>query len=271
MHTNPDVLALLALGEKVGTPSEHDHVATCEVCAREVADFQHLAEIGRTATDEDLHTPSPAVWDRIVAELGLGQGVTIGTDPAPDLNPITGATVHHLADRPRSDARRNSAVTPTTPGHPATPASGRSGLARALTLALAAVVALVVGIGIGVAIDRGSEPTAAVLGRATLSALPDFAGSSGEAVVEEDAQGNRVLVVTATASRTVTGHQEIWLLSSDAKALQNLGVLRAGENRVNLPPEIDLRELPVVDVSAEQNNGNPAHSGESIVRGTLSL
>jgi hypothetical protein len=36
-----------------------------------------------------------------------------------------------------------------------------------------------------------------------------------------------------------------------------------------VPDGVDTAEFPVVDVSAEADDGDPAHSGDSIVRGTL--
>ncbi len=36
-----------------------------------------------------------------------------------------------------------------------------------------------------------------------------------------------------------------------------------------LPPSVDVAEFPVVDISLEPVDGNPAHCGDSIVRGTL--
>ena len=37
-----------------------------------------------------------------------------------------------------------------------------------------------------------------------------------------------------------------------------------------LPAQVDVGEFPVVDVSIEPADGDPAHSGDSVVRGTLS-
>ena len=256
MHTNPDVLALLALGEQVGSPSEREHVAACPVCTAEVAEFQRLATLGRSTSAEELSSPSPAVWDRITAELGFESA------RSEDEPPINGATVHRLADQSRA----------TTPSEPpeAPPARAATG-GRFLALAGAAAVALIVGVGIGLGWDRLFGPSYTVVAQANLDALPDWEGSFGEARVEQDAQGNRTLVVEVTASRTVAGSEEVWLIDPKVKGMRTLGFLRDGEARLSVPRDFDLRAFPIVDVSAEPNDGVGAHSGDSIVRGTLAL
>jgi hypothetical protein len=63
---------------------------------------------------------------------------------------------------------------------------------------------------------------------------------------------------------------ELWLLAPDATRLQSLGVTD-GHGRFLLPESIDPHQYPVVDVSREPPDGNPAHSGDSLVRGRLDL
>ena len=50
--------------------------------------------------------------------------------------------------------------------------------------------------------------------------------------------------------------------------MRSLGLLDdAGEYAI--PADIDLSEFSVVDVSIEPDDGDPTHSGRSILRGTL--
>lgn len=37
----------------------------------------------------------------------------------------------------------------------------------------------------------------------------------------------------------------------------------------DVPADIDVDQFPIVDVSVEPGDGNPVHSGNSILRGTL--
>jgi hypothetical protein len=63
--------------------------------------------------------------------------------------------------------------------------------------------------------------------------------------------------------------REVWLIRSDASGLVSLGLLDGPSGRFTVPSGIDLADYPIVDVSAEPVDGEPAHSGDSIVRGEL--
>jgi hypothetical protein len=55
----------------------------------------------------------------------------------------------------------------------------------------------------------------------------------------------------------------------DVSGLVSLGTLDGSSGRFDLPAGLDLDQFSVVDVSEEQFDGDPAHSGDSIVRGPL--
>ena len=134
------------------------------------------------------------------------------------------------------------------------------------------MLALVAGIGLGLGLDRVLSPRQTVLWTADLQALPDFPGSTGRAVVEEDAQGNKTLVIDVSSAPRVEGSQEVWLIDRDVKQMRSLGYLTPTSNRFGIPADLDPRQFPVVDVSAEPpNDADTGHSGTSIVRGTLDV
>ncbi len=235
MHTSPDVLALLALGEQVGTQAELAHLQDCRVCRTELSQLSRAVEIGRGTNEEDvLQSPRPEVWEAVRAELGFGA------------EPARTAEVIPLRSRP---------------------AGGR----RLVSLALAAVLALVVGIGLGLGIDRLMQPRETVIGQADLEPLPDWPGASGKAVVERDAEGNRILVVTVESPRPADGARQVWLIDKQVKGMSPMGFLNNGRGEFNIPDSFDLSRFPIVDVSVEPTNDpDPTHSGNSVVRGTLS-
>lgn len=253
MHTNPEVLALLALGESAGTVGERDHVKTCRTCSEEVSELARIADVGRTASATDtLATPSPEVWQRIVAELGLSEaaghgGVATATRPAP---------VVDLA------ARRAG------PPKPDRTSAGR----RFLALAVAAGLALVVGIGIGIGYEQWvNKPTMRVIASAELKALPTWAGTTGTAQVMVDGTGRRELVLRVTPAKPVDGTLQVWLMKGTVRDPQKMGTVANGEARIDIPPDMSLFSFPVVDVSDEPpNDPDPQHSGNSVVRGELS-
>jgi hypothetical protein len=62
MHADPELLALLALGEAAGTEDDHRHVATCRACAAELAELRKVVDLARAAAALPLVDPDPRVW-----------------------------------------------------------------------------------------------------------------------------------------------------------------------------------------------------------------
>jgi hypothetical protein len=280
MHPSPDILALLALGETAGTPAERQHVESCPQCRREVADLARAVAAGREATGDHsgLVTPPDRVWEAIRSELKLGpvdavddaQGQPEAGTVAALPQPARGETNGSTPDQPGSKSAGAAGSGLHVVGSPAGTGQGRG--RRVLTLALAAALALVAGIGLGLGVDRIVGPRQTVLWTAELQALPAFSGSSGEALVEEDADGNRTLVVKLSSPGPVDGSQEVWLIDRGVTTTRSLGYLTPTSNRFNIPADLDPRQFPVVDVSAEPPaDTEPRHSGNSIVRGTLNF
>ena len=65
-----------------------------------------------------------------------------------------------------------------------------------------------------------------------------------------------------------SGYYEVWLLDASAEQLISLGPLRE-DGRYAIPQGVSIEDFPVVDISVEATDGNPAHSGRSVLRGTL--
>ena len=69
-HIDPDVLALLALGENAGTESDRGHLAACADCRSELENLAHAAAVGRSTLDAgELLQPDERVWRSIQAEV----------------------------------------------------------------------------------------------------------------------------------------------------------------------------------------------------------
>jgi len=69
MHTEPELLTLLALGELVGTANDRDHVVTCLECAAELVELGRLVELVRDAALLTLAEPGPRVWAAVEREI----------------------------------------------------------------------------------------------------------------------------------------------------------------------------------------------------------
>ena len=268
-HVDPDVLALLALGEDAASADERRHLTECALCTDELAELADVALTGRSVTPEDaLVAPAPAVWDRISAELGLGAAPSAAAPlPAPAAD---------AADDPagREDAPATAATLGPPPARVASLAERRATRERRGGRFLPALVAACLALGLGVTAGvlwerRSSAPAETLIANARLDALPDWPDASGKARIEQGAAGQRQVVVDLDAPASADGFREVWLIAGDLSGLVSLGVLEGAEGRFDIPAGLDLDKFSLVDVSEEHLDGDPAHSGDSIVRGAL--
>jgi anti-sigma-K factor RskA len=86
-------------------------------------------------------------------------------------------------------------------------------------------------------------------------------------VVRED--GSRVVQVDLDAPALDDGYYELWLIDSAVVGMVPLGMVQPGTQEFELPPDLDLTQFPIVDVSVEPLDGVPTHSGDSVARGEL--
>ena len=295
MHVNPDLLALLALGEPLDSVEERTHVTECAACREDLAALQAVVGVGRRTSAQDvLLAPPPRVWERISDELQLqsrshhSPGTPVSSSTVTSISSILpGRRPAREQDRgPEGDDPRLAATAGGTttdasvPGDPADAGSGQpvgvpprpsSRSLRAASLALAAVLALVVGIGLGANLDSvlpGRSETASV----QLNALPPWPGSTGQAMIEEDRDGNRTLVVAISSPQPPSGPREVWLTNTAAEPMVAVGFLRGDSGRFPIAPELDTATYYLVDISQEPaNDEDPGHSGRSMLRGRLPL
>jgi hypothetical protein len=131
------------------------------------------------------------------------------------------------------------------------------GLAAALVLALVAAVLLWTG---PLRPDRagGTVPLAGV-GAVAASGKASMAGDDGD---------RRMTVTTADLPALRPGqYYEVWLLDPKAGTVFPVGVLpRDGEARFTLPASV-VGRYQAIDVSLEADDGDPAHSKHSLLRG----
>ncbi|WP_353828877.1 anti-sigma factor [Agromyces sp. SYSU T0242] len=281
-HIEPDELAVLALDGHAPGPDVRDHLATCEQCGEEFDALARTVAIGRGGAadaDDDLEAPPSSVWAGIHAGLGLSDD--LADDPLVERAPALAAGADAVRGASGSEpvpapiAEPSAHVPPRRRRTPAVAAGGaapRRRRGRWLVAAAAAVTGLVVGVGLGLAVGGiAPEPEPeVVLATAELDAFPGW-DTAGRAAVEEDASGQRTIVVDLEAQVPEGEVREVWLIRADASGLVSLGLMEGDSARLTVPPGIDLAEYPLVDVSAEPVDGDPGHSGDSIVRGELQL
>ncbi|MEV0287975.1 MULTISPECIES: anti-sigma factor domain-containing protein [unclassified Kribbella] len=254
-HLDEELLAQWALEGTAPDPDAAAHLSTCPDCQTTLAELRELAAEATSAPH--LASPPPALWDRIAADLHL----TTPSTPTPTTPPEAPTTP--TPDRTAPPATTASTPEPTTPAAPARRGYGRR------TLVLAASVAAVLGVGIGLGaaavLDRDEEapPPVAVV---QLEPLPGKTGGGTADLIQD---GNE-LKVSVTGLDASTGYYELWLINADGERMVSLGVLDPAQGGTfRIPDNLTSEGYRIVDVSLEPNDGNPAHSRDSVVRGTL--
>jgi hypothetical protein len=236
-HPSPDQLTLAALPAEPVEPDVEAHLSVCTACRAEVASLRRTVDLARTDPTVDPGPP-PRVWQAILAE--------VSAEPAAEpAAPVRG---------PRPARRR--LLMPVT-----TVAAGLvAGLAVAVTASLP---------------PPPPEPLAQIPLTALAADAPPASGTA-RVVAADGARDVAVEVVVEPDGPPAGGYLEAWLMSPDATRLYSLGALapEPGGARyrttVRLPPDLSLDTYTTVDVSAEQLDGDPGHSGRSLLRGSTS-
>jgi Anti-sigma-K factor rskA len=241
-HTDPEILALLALGETAGTPHDVEHARTCAPCQDELARLSGLVDLARRADPgERLEQPPPQLWDKIAA--AAGGGVTVVEPPG----------------LPPARATRSGLRAHRRPGRLA---GVLAGVAAGLIIGAGATAGI---------IHLTSTAAPRVVAQVELSPLPQFPqwhGASGTAVMKT-ASGQQEMAVTLRAPQR-PGFYEVWLLARDGVSMISLGDLNASHTGTfTIPPGVDLRNYSRIDVSLQQFDGSTLHAKTSVVRGSL--
>ncbi len=249
-HPDDEALAAVALARDDPAPGPDapagtaEHVRSCPRCRSEVEELRAVAAVLRSTAGDDargplepLASPGPELWADIEAQ-------TRGAVPLRRARP---------APRPK----------------------------RSVSWLLAA--AAVAGVLVGVVGDRvlagsgpppgataTSAPSPDVVGRTTLTEL-DGTTALGDAELLRlgDLTELRVHLTAQMPTASGGGYREVWLINVDGRRMVSVGVL-AGTTETFVVPGGALEQgYRVVDVSREPADGNPVHSGDSIMRGTL--
>jgi len=199
----------------------------------------------------------------------VGPGVT-GAMPGRTTADLPGAVPG--GDRSPPPLRSVEGAGAGAPRHARRRGSGRGaherrswGLAAA---AAAAVVVLIVG---GVALARRDDDSGgSVVASAELEPLPDEPTGAATPVRADliDKGGSLQLDLSTGDLPAPAGFYEVWLIDTDISGMVSLGPARA-DGTYAVPADVDPTAFPIVDVSLEPPDGNPTHSGVSVLRGTL--
>jgi anti-sigma-K factor RskA len=184
---------------------------------------------------------------------------------APVPHAVWAGIEHQLADRPA----------PATAGEPTDVVSLAGRRRRAWTL-LAAAAAVVAIVGAGVVVLGGGSDTD-VVSTAALTFDPEaFDPRGAEATARAElveADGGLEIRLTDASLPNVAGEDlQLWLIEPDASGqpidVASVALLDGGRT-YRVPEGLDPSSHFVVDISIEPRDGDPAHSGKSILRGAL--
>jgi len=247
-HLDPDDLAAIALSPSTATGAQRAHLDVCADCSREERELVYTVSIAKSLDDSELISPPPGAWAGIHAALGLS-----GAGGTPHLD---------VDDAPEHSGAPRQAI----------PISSRNRRRVWPLLVAAVLVGVIGGFGAG-ALSTVFGDRFATVAEADLEPLPGQQGA-GSARVEVNSDGQRDIVVTLADGAVPsapgdTSLREVWLLNSDASGLVSLGLLDGSSGRFVLPAGVDIDQFPLVDVSVEHADGDPGHSGDSVVRGQL--
>jgi hypothetical protein len=288
-HPDEEVLTQFALDDPLALDAATlVHISDCDRCTHEIQEIQRVVDAalasGGRADLRTLVAPPPSVFERVLVEVG-------GRAPEPVLEvasqPVSAPSAHRaaVATPPAPAAPTGTLDDPIwlfdQPGEIATTAPGRSDLVDRPTdrrtlwqVTVAGLVGLVLGAGVAwLVADNGSTPTPSPTGSGDVSPSPligvDGNKTSGEISLVKPSAGAPKITITIDTLDRGHGFLEAWLVDPVGGGMVALGVVDGTRGTFTVPPSLNRSKYDEVDVSREPFDGDPAHSGVSLARGTL--
>lgn len=237
----------LRLRELLGEPEPGDDALVDDPEMRRLVEL--LDEIG---PDDALEPPPPGLWDAIAEGAGLGEAHE------------TDGSAHESTDE---RVPVTAGAGPDVTGAPVVPLRRGAGTAPPWWMGAAAAVLVVLVVAVGAfAIMSDDDPPPTELAAAELEVLLDTQATGAASLVSD--RDTVVLELDVDGLDPIDGYYEVWLLTPEVDGLISLGPLRS-DGRYEVPEGLDHSRFSVVDVSIEPHDGDPNHSGNSILRGGL--
>ena len=271
VHVNSALLAGHALGQDDAlAAAEREHLAGCAHCRAELDEYRRVVTLSQGPEDAEAPVPPlDRMWRSIQAELTPKSAIeqTANTKTAVIDSPAPMASGEAAIDGPAGDqAASDQAASGETGAGGGEPITGRKRKWWPI-VAAAAALGLVVGAGATVIVNRDDVQVAA---STPLTALPGYTGHGTAELL--GSRNDPELRVSVDSPLPTDRYREVWLINSDGKRMYSLGVLpEGGSGTYPLPTLLadGLDGFTIVDVSIEPYDGNPEHSRNSQVRGTL--
>lgn len=247
-HPDDDMLAALALGESI--PNDvAAHVGACATCSREVGALRSTLGVLREPVPA-LTAPPASVWDAVLTEIGAPPASLDAPPASLDAPPASlGAPADELLVRRERKERR---------GIPLAWVAG------------AAAAGILLGVAGGRLLEAEDPAPAPITVASTELGTLDTGQVKGSAdVVRLDGQLD--LAVRTDPIDAGDGYLEVWLINMDLERMVSIGVLRPDtpEQTFAIAQDLIDQGYVIVDISREDFDSAPQHSGDSVVRGTL--
>lgn len=175
--------------------------------------------------------------------------------------------VTELSELP--DEAWDTGVVPPLPA-PAAPSRERRVAVRPWLAVAAALVLLAVGVAVGLLVRGGGGPAEGTA--IALAPLPGAGGGAGGTATMVDGDTEMRLDVHGLAPSPSGQFYELWLLDGPRRVM-SLGSFRvpsSGAAEVTVPLPVDAADFRYIDVSREREDGDPGHSGDSVLRAPTS-
>lgn len=216
-------------------------------------DLPGLTELARSISPEDRvrHEPPPEIWDKI--EAGVRRE---------DTGDVDAAEVTHDSRVSSLDEQR------ATTAADADASNASRGFGRVLLVAAASALVLIVGASLAIA-SIGSDPNTVFSATFSNDDLPEPFDGTASVILEID--DDPMLVFDFDDELPAGEPIEVWILTADGSEIAPVGTVQPGDTTWDWPEGFDPVEYPLVDFSIEPDDGDPTHSGRSILRGQLSV
>ncbi len=276
-HPAPEQLSAVAIGDAVPA-AVTEHLESCARCRRELESVARVLDA--LAEPVALEEPPAGLWERIQQDLDAPTDLAVAAPGAPARPaPAAGAV-----DADEDDTDDQAPSMPATPAAATAPATTREELAarrrlrpRWSLVAVAAAAGLVLGAS-GAALLGGTlggddqqpgptPPPVAKVGEAVLDPVTEDDVRGTAEMVSSEADGDQLVV--SVSALPAEGYYEVWLRDAEASRLISLGTVSAETTTLPVPAGVDLEQFPIVDVSQEHFDGNPAHSGVTVAAGPM--
>lgn len=271
-HLTEEDLASIAAGQAPG-PGAAAHLRSCPDCRLDLDRTERV--VSALAAPVSLHEPSADVWAGIERELGLRQDPHAG----PGIAAVPGAP------EPAGTSGTSAETAPGGHGGGGTLGADDAGTVSFLprtqrrrwpVITAAAAAGLVVG-AVGAAVVAGlvgqgdggqdTPPQPVAVGEAVLAPVTDRDVEGRAEMVAEPDGALRLTVDVSEGPQE--GYYEVWLRDEQASRLISLGTVSGQTATLPVPDGVDLDRFPVVDVSQEEFDGDPSHSGVTLAAGAM--